>query len=149
MWLRRNFITLSAAFLLLLSGSPNAIADEYEDAVKGAYSAWDAAFNSKDADAVAAFYTDDAYFLPPTHKVIEGPKGVAEFFAGLFKGGVSGHKLEMIEADGNDNLVFGAARWSASGKDDKGQPATFSGIATHVFEKQSDGKLKLKLHTFN
>jgi ketosteroid isomerase-like protein len=36
-----------------------------------------------------------------------------------------------------------------SGKDDKGQPATFSGVATHIFEKQPDGSLKLKLHTFN
>jgi uncharacterized protein (TIGR02246 family) len=149
MWLHRSIIALSAASLLLLSDPFSAIADEYEDAVKSAYSAWDAAFNNKDADGVAAFYADDAYLLPPTHKVIEGPKGVAEFFSGLFKGGVTGHKLEMIEADGNGKIVFGAAKWSASGKDDKGQPATFNGIATHVFEKQSDSKLKLKLHTFN
>jgi ketosteroid isomerase-like protein len=45
--------------------------------------------------------------------------------------------------------MFGAAKWSASGKNDKGEPATFSGIATRVFEKQPDGSLKLKLHTFN
>jgi uncharacterized protein (TIGR02246 family) len=149
MWLCRRVVLLSTAFLLLTGVGHSVMADEYEDAVKGAYSAWDGAFNNKDAEGVAAFYTDDAYLLPPTHKVIEGPKGVAEFFAGLFKGGVTGHKLEMIEADGNGNIVFGAAKWSASGKDDKGQPATFSGVATHVFEKQSDGKLKLKLHTFN
>src|SRR6478752_2839725 len=119
----RIILTLAAALLLILHGAGNAIADEYEDAVKSAYSAWDAAFNNKDADALAAFYTDDAYFLPPTHKVIEGQKGVAEFFSGLFKAGVTGHKLEMIEADGDGDLVFGAAKWSASGKDDKGQPA--------------------------
>jgi uncharacterized protein (TIGR02246 family) len=149
MWLHRSIIAFSTASLLLLSGSQSVIADEYEEAVKSAYSAWDAAFNSKDGNAVAAFYTDDAYFLPPSHKVIEGHQGIAEFFSGLFKNGVTGHKLEMIEADGSGDIVFGAAKWSASGKDDKGQPATFSGVATHVFEKQSDGKLKLKLHTFN
>ena len=126
-----------------------AIADEVEDQVKNAYSAWDAAFNKGDENAVAAFYTEDAYLLPPTHKVIEGQRGVAEFFSGLFKGGVTGHKLEMIEADGDGNIVFGAAKWSAKGKDDKGQPKEFSGMAAHVFEKQSDGSMKLKLHTFN
>jgi hypothetical protein len=62
----RIILTLAAALLLILHGAGNAIADEYEDAVKSAYSAWDAAFNNKDADALAAFYTDDAYFLPPT-----------------------------------------------------------------------------------
>jgi uncharacterized protein (TIGR02246 family) len=148
MWLYR-MVVLTAGFLLF-SGAINSVrADEYEDAVKSAYSTWDAAFNSKDANAVAAFYTDDAYLLPPTHKVIQGPKGVAEFFSGLFSAGVTGHKLEMIEAHGNGNIVYGAAKWSASGKNDKGEPATFSGIATHVFEKQPDGSLKLKLHTFN
>jgi uncharacterized protein (TIGR02246 family) len=144
-----RIVAISIAVLMMSSLSHAVMADEIEDQVKNAYSAWDAAFNKKDAEAIAAFYTEDAYFLPPTHKVIEGQKGVAEFFSGLFKGGVTGHKLEMIEADGDGKVVFGAAKWSAKGKDDKGQPKDFSGMATHVFEKQSDGGLKLKLHTFN
>src|SRR5262245_34057326 len=90
-----------------------------------------------------------AYLLPPTHKVIEGRAGIVDFFNGLFSGGVTAHKLEIIEAGGDGKLVYGAAKWSATGKDDKGQPATFAGVATHVFEKQPDGSLKLKLQTFN
>jgi ketosteroid isomerase-like protein len=42
-----------------------------------------------------------------------------------------------------------ARQRSAKGKDKDGKPATFSGIATHVFERRSDGSLKLRLHTFN
>ena len=61
-----------------------------------AYQAWDAAFATGDAKAIAAFYTDDATFLPPTHDVIEGPAGVEKFFAGLLGNGVTGHKLELI-----------------------------------------------------
>jgi hypothetical protein len=30
--------------------------------------------------AVAAFYTDDAVFLPPSHEVIKGPAGVEKFY---------------------------------------------------------------------
>jgi len=149
MLLNRSMAAISIAALLMLGTLQPAIADEVEDQVKNAYSAWDAAFNKKDAKAIAAFYTDDAYFLPPTHKVIEGPKGVAEFFSGLFKGGVTNHKLEMIEASGNGNIVVAAAKWSAKGKDDKGKPKQLGGLATHVFEKQPDGSLKLKLQTFN
>jgi ketosteroid isomerase-like protein len=124
-------------------------ADAFEKQVKDAYSAWDAAFNSGDAKAVAAFYTENAYLLPATHDVIEGSAGVEKFFAGLFSGGVKNHKLEMIEAGGDGELVYGAAKWLASGKDDKGQPTKFGGIATHIFKKQADSGLKIKLHTFN
>jgi len=35
------------------------------------------------------------------------------------------------------------------GQGDKGAPITFSGLATHVLQKQADGGYKLKLHTFN
>jgi uncharacterized protein (TIGR02246 family) len=149
MKLDRRIVAGSVMVLMLAGLSQAVLADEFEDQVKSAYSAWDAAFNKGDESAVAAFYAEDAYLLPPSHKVIEGQKGVAEFFSGLFKGGVTGHKLEMIEADGDGSVVFGAAKWSAKGKDDKGNPKEFSGLATHVFEKQPDGSLKLKLHTFN
>jgi ketosteroid isomerase-like protein len=99
-----------------------------------------------------AFYAEDATFLPPTHDVIKGPAGVETFFAGLFSNGVTGHKLELIEVDvegDDDEVVVAAAKWSADGKDANGAPATFGGVATHLFEKQDDGSLKLKLHTFN
>jgi hypothetical protein len=52
------------------------------DEVKAAFSAWDAAFNDADAKAVAAFYTDDAMFLPATHDVIKGPPGLRNSLAG-------------------------------------------------------------------
>ena len=127
-----------------------AFAASTDEQVVAAYAAWDQAFNTGDASKVAAFYTDDAVFLPPTHDVVEGPAGVEKFFAGLFGNGVTGHKLELIEVTGDDDeMVVAAAKWSAHGKDASGAPATFGGVATHVFERESDGSLKLKLHTFN
>ena len=72
-----------------------------------------------------------------------------KFFAGLHANGVTDHKLEVIDAGGDDKVVYGTANWSAKGKDKDGKPANFSGIATHVFERQADGSLKLRLHTFN
>lgn len=124
-------------------------AEPADDDVKAAYSAWDAAFNKGDAKAVAAFYTDDAIFLPATHDVIKGPDGVEKFFGALFDMGVTGHKLEVIEVQEDGNLLVGTAKWSAKGKDAKGADQPWAGVATHVFEKQADGSLKLKVHTFN
>jgi uncharacterized protein (TIGR02246 family) len=117
--------------------------------VKAAYAAWDEAFNKGDAKAIAAFYSDDAVFLPATHDVIEGPAGVEKFFSGLFGMGVTGHKLELITTRGEGDVVTGTAKWSATGKDANGADQPWGGVATHVFERQSDGSLKLQVHTFN
>ena len=58
---------------------------------------------------------------------------------------MTGHKIELIQANGNDNMTVAAAKWSAKGKDG----SNIGGIATHEFVKQADGSLKLRLHTFN
>ena len=117
--------------------------------VETAYAAWDAAFNKGDAKAVAAFYIEDSLLLPPSHDIIKGPAGVEKFLVDLFANGVTAHKLELIETEGDAGLIAAAGKWSAAGKDANGAPAAFGGIATHVFARQADGGLKLKLHTFN
>jgi ketosteroid isomerase-like protein len=67
----------------------------------------------------------------------------------MFANAVTDHKLQVIDAGGDDKVVYGTANWSAKGKHKDGKPANFSGIATHVFERQADNSLKLRLHTFN
>jgi uncharacterized protein (TIGR02246 family) len=117
--------------------------------VTAAYAAWDAAFNSGDPKGVCALYTDDAILLPPTHDVIKGPDGVDKFIAGILGMGAKGHKLELIEASGDGNIVYATAKWSAVGKDSAGKDQPWAGTTTTIFEKQADGSLKLKVHTFN
>lgn len=117
--------------------------------VKAAYIAWDAAFNRADAKAIAAFYVEDALLLPATHDVFRGPAGAEKFFSGIFGMGVANHKLELIEAKADGTVLYAAAKWSADGKDANKKPQPWAGVATHIFERQPDGKLKIRLHTFN
>jgi len=139
-----------AVFLLTATPVGSFAADPKSD-VAAAYAAWDAAFNKGDAKTLAAAYLPNAKLLPPTHEVASGPAAIEQFFAGLHASGVTDHKLQVIDAGGDDKVVYGTANWSAKGKDkDKdGKSATFSGIATHVFERQPDNSLKLRLQTFN
>jgi hypothetical protein len=58
------------AFCLFSGASLSAKAQSVDEQVKAAYAAWDDAFNKGDAKAVAAFYTDNATFLPATHDVV-------------------------------------------------------------------------------
>jgi len=140
----------AAAFALcLVTVAPvGSFADPQHD-VSAAYATFDATFNKGDPRAVAALYLPNAKVLPPTHEVASGPAAIERFFAGFYANGVTGHKLEVIDAGGDDKVVYGTANWSAKGKDKDGKPANFTGIATHVFERQADGSLRLRLHTFN
>ncbi len=140
---------ICSALCMIVGATLAAKAQSADEQVKAAYAAWDEAFNKGDAKAVAAFYTEDATFLPPSHDVLEGPGGVEKFFGGIFGMGATGHKLELIKAEEKGDIVFGAAKWSAKGKDANGADQPWGGVATHIFEKQADGSLKLKLHTFN
>ena len=67
----------------------------------------------------------------------EGPAGVEKFFTGLFANGVTGHKLELIEVDRDDDWTRCWAprpNGRRRARTRAGAPATFSGVATHVFE---------------
>ena len=140
----------SAFALLLLTATPvGSFAADPKSDVTAAYAGWDAAFNKGDAKILAAAYLPNAKLLPPTHEVASGPAAIEKFFAEAQANGVTDHKLELIDAGGDDKVVYGTASWSAKGKDKDGKPANFSGTATHVFERQADGSLKLRLHTFN
>lgn len=117
--------------------------------IAAAYAAWDSAFNKADAKAVATAYVSNAKVLPPNHQIISGPVEIENFFAGLFSSGFADHSLTMIDAGGDEKVVYGTAKWSANGKGADGSRQAAGGIATHVFERQADGSLKLRLHTFN
>lgn len=130
---------------VLMSALPSVAMADAESDVKAAYEQWNAAFNEGDAQKVAAAYTDDAVFLPPTHDVVEGPEAIGQFFDGLFKAGVTGHTLEVVRVMEDGDEIVSASRWSAKG----GDGSEIGGIATHVFTKADDGSLKLALHTFN
>jgi ketosteroid isomerase-like protein len=145
-----RLVHASAFVLCLLAAAPvGSFAADLKSDVTAAYAAWDAAFNKGDAKTVAAAYLPNAKLLPPTHEVASGPVAIEKFFAGLHASGVTDHKLELIDAGGDGKVAYGTANWSAKGKDKDGKPASFSGIATHVFERQADNSLKLRLHTFN
>jgi len=117
--------------------------------VEEAYAAWDAAFNKGDVKSIAAAYLPTAKLLPPAHEIASGHAAIETFYAGALANGITDHKLEVIDAGGDGKIVYSTARWSAKGKDNEGKPATFSGFATYVFERQTDNSLKLLLQSWN
>ncbi|MEJ1932317.1 SgcJ/EcaC family oxidoreductase [Nostoc sp. NIES-2111] len=117
--------------------------------VKAAYDAWELAFSNRNAKGISCFYSEDALFLPASHDIIRGRHGIENFYASVFANGITDHNMELIEARAYGDVVVSAAKWSAKGKGGDGSTATLGGVVTHVLGKGPDGKLELRLHTFN
>jgi ketosteroid isomerase-like protein len=75
------FVVISAVTITACQpqGSHDARADEA--AVAAAAANWEKAYNEKNADAVAAVYTEDAQLLPPGPPVVNGRAAIREFWA--------------------------------------------------------------------
>jgi len=111
---------------------------------------FDAAFNSKNAQAIAALYAADAIVMPaPAGAVVKGRQAVAEFFGGLIQAGVIEHALTMKEAIVTDTLATQAGNWAAAMVGEDGVKQQFGGNVQVVFQKQADGQWLAVTHIWN
>jgi len=111
---------------------------------------FDAAFNSKNAQAIAALYAADAIVMPaPAGAVVKGRQAVAEFFGGLIQAGVIEHALTMKEAIVTDTLATQAGNWAAALIGEDGVKQQFGGNVQVVFQKQADGQWLAVTHIWN
>lgn len=111
---------------------------------------FDAAFNSKNAQAIAALYAADAIVMPaPAGQVVKGRQGVADFFGGLIEAGVIEHALTMTEAVVTDTLATQTGNWAAAMIGEDGVKQQFGGNVQVVFQKQADGQWLAVTHIWN
>ncbi|WP_029147389.1 nuclear transport factor 2 family protein [Methylophilus sp. 5] len=111
---------------------------------------FDAAFNSKNAQAIAALYAADAIVMPaPAGTVVKGRQGVADFFGGLIQAGVIEHALTMKEAIVTDTLATQTGSWAAAMVGEDGVKQQFGGNVQVVFQKQADGQWLAVTHIWN
>lgn len=110
---------------------------------------WDAAFNAKDAVAVAASYDQGASVIPAGAAQVSGPAAILEFWKGAIAQGITDHKLELIEAIETGDLALQRGLWSAAVVNAEGERQTFKGNVHLVYRRQADGGWKLLTHTWN
>jgi uncharacterized protein (TIGR02246 family) len=100
---------------------------------------------ARDANAVAALYTEDALVLPPNTPAIQGREGARNFFSGAINSGVSKVNLvtHEVEGDGQTAIERGAYEMMVDGDVvvDKGKYL--------VHWRNVDGEWKLNKDMFN
>jgi uncharacterized protein (TIGR02246 family) len=110
---------------------------------------WNDAFNRGDARAVAALYVDDAKLLPPTNVIVSGSQEIRAFWESLIKNGFGSHAIEIVEVRSTSDMAYEAAKWRATGPGKNGGQQSYGGNLVNIFERQSDGSWRSRLHTWN
>jgi uncharacterized protein (TIGR02246 family) len=94
---------LTILLVLALAGCDRQAARVFpETAVKE----WEEARNARDADAMAAVYSEDAKVLPPDAPVVEGRAAIRTFFRNLFEA-----RPEPADFDEREIVVLGNYTW--------------------------------------
>jgi ketosteroid isomerase-like protein len=110
---------------------------------------WDAAFNAKQADQVAAMYDAAAAVMPAGAAQVSGKAAVLAFWTNTIAQGIIDHKLEMVEAGESGDMAFQRGLWSAAVINDQGERQVFSGNVHLLYRRQADGAWKALTHIWN
>ncbi len=110
---------------------------------------WDAAFNAKQAEQVAAMYDDAASVIPAGADQVTGKAAILAFWTNTIAQGIIEHKLKLIEAVEAGELAFQRGLWSAAMINEAGERQAFKGNVHLVYRRQADGGWKALTHVWN
>ena len=138
-----KIVALAAlAFLALsVSGCRSTCCADFAEGDQGkletAARAFEAGCNSKNWDAVAALYAEDAVLMPPNMPDVQGRQAIRDFFAGFVP--VSDMRLDCKEIQGCGDMAYVAGTYSMMVHPPGGAAVKESGSFLEVHRRQADG----------
>ena len=84
-------------------------------AIRRAAPDWEVAYNDKDADRVAALYTEDALLLPPGAAAVNGRTAIREFFANDIATRWTMISVQPLTTEVAGDWAWRAGTWSIEG----------------------------------
>jgi ketosteroid isomerase-like protein len=138
-----------ALLILFASVAFTARADELRSAMERANAEFLEAFNRPNLAGFAALYTPDAVLLfgglPPK----TGPEAITQFWESRIKAGARDHTFEIVNDWADGSHAFQLAKAGVQLVTPTGERIAISGYTVRIFERQSDGTWKTKVHMFN
>jgi len=116
-----------------------------KDAIAADEKAWNDQFKSKDVNALAAHYADDAYFVVPGMKATTGSADIHKAYEGALKDpnfavSFASDKVDVAESG---DLAYSRGHFSEKYTDPKTkQVVSDGGSYITVYRKQADGSWK-------
>jgi len=147
-------VLLIASALLTSSCAPPAALDTRaadEAAIRALDEQWSATAAKNDLDGTLAFYSEDAVLLPPNAPTAKDQKSIRESWAGLLGPNTAvSWTVSKVEVAKSGELGYLYGTYQLSIKDPKGGPTiTDTGKILEIWKKQSDGKWKCIVDTYN
>jgi uncharacterized protein (TIGR02246 family) len=122
-----------------------------EAAIRKLDADWVKAAATKQADAWASYYSDDAVVLPPNEKLANSKEAILKPIAEMLKMpglSVTWHQTKVEVAKSGD-LAYAYGTYDMSADGPKGKPITDHGKIVEVWKKQADGSWKCVVDTWN
>jgi uncharacterized protein (TIGR02246 family) len=103
----------------------------------------------RDARAMAAVYTEDAFFLPLDAETLRGQAAIERFWHGGIKMGIRGLELETLQLEHAGALVYEIGRCTLRFEPEGDAPVT--DLATHVVvhRREQDGSWRRAVEIFD
>lgn len=139
---------LLAIFSLLVVVT-TARADDLRAAMEAANMQFLKAFNTPDPAGFLPLYTADAVLLFAGAPPVRGPEAIMRFWESRIRAGAKDHFFELIEIGADGKYAYQLSRNGVQLVRDTGERTPISGYTVRVFELQSDGGWKAKVHMFN
>ncbi len=140
----KGFCTRSLLILLVgAAAAPALAADATESELMQAATElgrqYDANYNDKKPDAMAALYTLDGVLLSPSGSVVRGREALATYYAERFASGARGHAIKVIEVHVQGNGGYGLAHFSVMAPRANGDLHEVDGRIVAIYQRDPDG----------
>jgi ketosteroid isomerase-like protein len=143
------FVLAIVATLPLLASGNVARAEDIRPAMETANAQFLAAFNTPNPSAFLPLYTKDSVLYFQGAPPVTGPEAIKQFWESRIKLGIRDHTFDIIEAGADGKYAYQVAKATVQLVRDTGEKILTAGHTVRIFEKQSDGTWKTKIHMFN
>ena len=141
-------IIISLSLALVSCGVPRTNVDEVRKELEQGAQRFAAAFNAKDAAAVAAFYGADAVIMPPNGPRISGRTNIESMWGKMIAIG-SDMKLTINHVDASGDLAYEIGTYTLGIQMPGASAMTDTGKYVVVWKRQADGKRLIVADIFN
>jgi ketosteroid isomerase-like protein len=142
--MRRVALAVAALFV----SASLAYAEDIRAVIEKSNEQWLNAFNTPNTAAFPDQYTEDAVLIPQEiMEPVKGPQAIKEYWEGGIKAGFKNHTFQVLDAKESGNFAYQLASWTLDFVKD-GKTTPIAGHTMRIYEKQSDGSWKTKLHMY-
>jgi uncharacterized protein (TIGR02246 family) len=146
--MRMKHWSIAAMLPLLVLGTPIQ-AEDIRPAMEAANAKFLAAFNTPNPAAFISLYTPDSVLFFQGSPPVAGPEAIRQFWEGRIKLGIRDHTFDIIETEADGRYAWQVSKATVQLVRDTGEKTLSAGNTLRIFEKQSDGTWKTKVHMFN